>query len=157
MSGITTYTVEPTSQGAIWYILNHVYLIAAVVLLAGLLMAPLWADEGGVINDDQDEWGTGSHVYDGATGTVRICDDLCTTCIFHPGNRMSLQPGRVKDMLTTAVANEGHIVCHKTLDTPEPAICAGFAAHPQGAQRSLALRLVAAGVLKLKRIMPSTD
>lgn len=44
MSGITTYTVEPTTQGAIWYILSHSHFIAAVALLAGLLMAPLWTD-----------------------------------------------------------------------------------------------------------------
>jgi len=44
MSGITTYTVQPTAHGGIWYILTHAHYIAAVALLAGLLMAPLWAD-----------------------------------------------------------------------------------------------------------------
>ncbi len=102
-----------------------------------------------------DEWGTGAHVFDAATGTVRLCADLCTTCIFHPGNRMSLHPGRVKEMLADAIADEGHIVCHKTLGTDEPAICAGFANHPTGRARSLALRLAAAGVLSLKHITPT--
>lgn len=44
MSGITTYTVEPTTHGAVWYILSHSHYIAAVALLAGLLLAPLWND-----------------------------------------------------------------------------------------------------------------
>jgi len=105
---------------------------------------------------DDSEWGEGAHVFDADTGTVRLCDDLCTTCIFHPGNRMSLEPGRVREMLAEAVANEGHIVCHKTLGTAEPAICGGFAATPVGAARSLALRLVRAGILRLKRITPPT-
>ena len=104
---------------------------------------------------EDDEWGTGAHVFDATTGTVRICADLCTTCIYRPGNLMDLAPGRVKEMTDGAIAQEGHIVCHKTLGTPEPAICAGFEAHPKS-HRSFALRLVRAGVLKLKRITPPT-
>jgi hypothetical protein len=107
------------------------------------------------LNDEEDAWGTGAHVYDASTGIVRVCDDLCTTCIFHPGNRMDLEPGRVKAMMEVALADEGHIVCHKTLGTPEPAICAGFERHPHS-HRSLALRLVCAGILKIKRITTST-
>lgn len=106
---------------------------------------------------DDNEWGAGDHVFDATTGTVRVCDDLCTTCIFHPGNRMRLDPGRVKGMLNDAIATEGHIVCHKTLGTDEPAICAGFARHPVGGRRSLALRLAAAGVLKIKSIITDKE
>jgi hypothetical protein len=83
------------------------------------------------LTGDDDEWGTGAHIFDVHTGTVRICADLCTTCIYRPGNLMSLAPGRVKEMTDGALADEGHIVCHKTLGTPEPAICAGFEQHPQ--------------------------
>jgi hypothetical protein len=107
------------------------------------------------LTGDDDEWGTGAHIFDVHTGTVRICADLCTTCIYRPGNLMSLAPGRVKEMTDGALADEGHIVCHKTLGTPEPAICAGFEQHPKS-HRSLALRLVQAGVFKIKRITPPT-
>lgn len=108
-----------------------------------------------MLRDDHDEWGEGAHIFDVGTGTVRLCENLCTTCIFHPGNLMSLEPGRVKEMLHDALASEGHIVCHKTLGTDEPAICAGFTRHPD-AGRSLALRLAAAGVVNIKRITPPT-
>jgi hypothetical protein len=99
-----------------------------------------------------DEWGEGGYVITGST--LRVCADLCSTCIFHPGNRMRLAPGRVKSMVDGAAADEGHIVCHSTLGTDEPAICAGFERHPVGGARSLALRLARAGVLAIKRITP---
>lgn len=105
---------------------------------------------------DDEGWGEGAHIFDPVTATVRICDDLCSTCIFHPGNRMHLEPGRVKQMTEDAIADEGHIVCHKTLGTVEPAMCAGFARHPQAGARSLALRAARAGILHLKRITPPT-
>lgn len=101
-----------------------------------------------------DVWGDGAHVLDTTTGTLRVCEDLCSTCIFHPGNRMRLKPGRVKGMLDDATTTEGHIVCHKTLGTDEPAICAGYERHPVGRMRSLALRLARAGVLTVKYIKP---
>lgn len=77
------------------------------------------------------------------TGVVRLCARRCNTCIFHPGNLMHLQPGRVADMVAEARRAEGHVVCHETLGTDSPAICRGFADGPdQG--RSLALRLARA-------------
>ncbi|MFE1923375.1 hypothetical protein ACFW91_12485 [Streptomyces asoensis] len=93
-------------------------------------------------------------VADPATWTVRVCGDRCTTCIFRPGNLMHLEQGRVASMLKEAVAGEGHIVCHKTLGTEAPAICAGFAAHPRGRVASLALRLARAGVLRIVSVQP---
>ncbi|GGN96127.1 hypothetical protein GCM10011579_097220 [Streptomyces albiflavescens] len=82
-------------------------------------------------------------VADPATGTVWLCAHRCGTCIFHPGNPMYLQPGRVADMVSHARRAEGHVVCHKTLGTDAPAICRGFADGPdQG--RSFALRLARA-------------
>ncbi|WJV48931.1 hypothetical protein [Streptomyces flavofungini] len=57
-------------------------------------------------------------------------------------------------MLKKALAEEGHIVCHKTLDTVAPAICSGFATHPHGIAASLALRLAQAGVLRIVPIQP---
>ncbi|MEH0430316.1 hypothetical protein QBB34_29180 [Streptomyces stelliscabiei] len=96
-------------------------------------------------------------VADPETWSVRVCGDRCTTCIFRPGNLMNLEPGRVASMLKDAVADEGHIVCHKTLGTHAPAICSGFAAHPRGRVASLALRLARAGVLSIVPVQPCED
>ncbi|MDX3130617.1 hypothetical protein PV367_12615 [Streptomyces europaeiscabiei] len=85
-------------------------------------------------------------VADPATWSVRICAGRCGTCIFRPGNLMRLEEGRVAEMI--AIAEEGHIVCHATLGTDAPAICAGFAAHRNGSAASLALRLARARVLR---------
>jgi hypothetical protein len=104
-----------------------------------------------------DEWGTGAHIGNPLTGEVRVCEDLCATCVFRPGNLMNLEPGRVAGMVRDAVAGEGHITCHKTLGTAEPAICAGFARHPQGRARSLALRMIRAGIARIKWITPPKD
>lgn len=96
-------------------------------------------------------------VADPATATVRIGDARSGTCIFRPGNLMRLKPGRVQQMVRDAIASEGHIVCHSTLGTEAPAICAGFAVHPHGSRASLALRLVAAKVLRATLVdAPST-
>ncbi|MEU2043697.1 hypothetical protein [Nocardia niwae] len=79
---------------------------------------------------------------------VRVCKDRCTTCIFRPGNLMMLRPGRRSQMVRDALRDEGHIVCHSTLDQERSAICRGFADLPAAQQRSLALRLGAAlGIL----------
>lgn len=94
-------------------------------------------------------------VVDPAAAVVRVCDDLCKTCIFRPGNLMNLEPGRVQEMTQGAIADEGHIVCHSTIGTSDPAICAGFARHPVGSLRSMALRFVKAGLLKIKWITPT--
>jgi hypothetical protein len=94
-------------------------------------------------------------VADAATNTVRIVDGKCATCIFRPGNQMHLQPGRVQGMLREAISHEGHIVCHDTLDSDESAICSGFAEHPDGQARSLALRMVRAGVINAQMIKPA--
>ncbi|MEU2593970.1 hypothetical protein ABZ630_24915 [Streptomyces albidoflavus] len=65
--------------------------------------------------------------------TLRICEARCTTCIFHAGNRAHLAPGRLASLIKEALEAEGHIVCHATLDTDEPAICRGYANLPQAA------------------------
>ncbi|MGW6238345.1 hypothetical protein [Streptomyces sp. NPDC055094] len=96
-------------------------------------------------------------VADPATWSVRVCGDRCTTCIFRPGNLMNLEPGRVASMVKKAVADEGHIVCHKTLGTQAPAICAGYAAHPRGRTASLALRLARARVLRIVFVKPDRE
>lgn len=56
---------------------------------------------------------------------LRVCADLCSTCIFRPGNLMQLRPGRVRSMVDEALKNDAFIACHKTLDG-ERAVCRGF-------------------------------
>jgi hypothetical protein len=74
---------------------------------------------------------TGPSVGDRATMKSRLLTEQCSTCIFRPGNPMSLEPGRLKDMVGQAKSKEGFIVCHATLRgvAPKgvrPAICRGF-------------------------------
>lgn len=57
---------------------------------------------------------------------VHVSRKMCNTCIFRPGNLMDLEPGRVDQMIRDAVAKEGTIPCHKTLDQRHGAICRGF-------------------------------
>lgn len=45
MSGIYTYTVEPTSQDIIWGVLRHAHLLAALVCLALLAFGPKLLEE----------------------------------------------------------------------------------------------------------------
>lgn len=61
----------------------------------------------------------------------RLLATKCSTCIFHPGNRMQLRSGRVKDMVETALRGGGTITCHKTLSYGGhpgfgEAVCRGF-------------------------------
>ena len=89
----------------------------------------------------------GGGVCEAETGmAVWVQARKCDTCIFRPGNLMFLEEGRVKQMVEEAVAEEGHITCHDTLlygqsQRQRPAICRGYFDHPQGNERSLALRL----------------
>jgi hypothetical protein len=57
-----------------------------------------------------------------------VLAEQCQTCIFHPGNPMHLQPGRVKGMVDAALQDQAAITCHSTLyrDDVEPAVCRGF-------------------------------
>jgi hypothetical protein len=95
-------------------------------------------------------------VADPRTGTIRQCATKCDTCVFHPGNRARLAPGRLAALIASALAAEGHIVCHSTIGTAAPAICAGYADHPQGAARSIALRCVRLGLARLDLVTPPT-
>lgn len=56
---------------------------------------------------------------------LRLCRSMCETCIFHPGNRMMLRDGRVKQMVKDSLAADSFIPCHKTLDG-DRAVCRGF-------------------------------
>lgn len=64
-------------------------------------------------------------------GRVHVLAEKCSTCIFRPGNLMTLKAGRVKDMVDGALSEEGgSITCHKTLPgmpgEEQQAICRGF-------------------------------
>lgn len=63
-----------------------------------------------------------------ANGKVHVLSEKCKTCIFRPGNPMSLQPGRVKGMVDSAKANDSAITCHSTLydEEQQQAVCRGF-------------------------------
>ena len=56
---------------------------------------------------------------------LRVCADLCSTCIFRPGNLMDLRAGRVRAMVDGAKADDSAIVCHATLDGAR-AVCRGY-------------------------------
>lgn len=62
---------------------------------------------------------------------LRVLTEKCGTCIFRPGNRMRLNPGRLREMTEGAVQQGGYITCHDTLTygaNPDfgPAVCRGF-------------------------------
>lgn len=59
-------------------------------------------------------------------GRVRVMETRCSTCIFRSGNPMRLRPGRVREMVEGAVADDSAIICHDTLDEEEQAVCRGF-------------------------------
>lgn len=75
-------------------------------------------------------------------GRVHVLAEQCSTCVFRPGNLMSLEPGRLRDLVASNVEADSALTCHATLyrdDVPE-AICRGFYdRHP-----TLPLRLAAA-------------
>lgn len=61
-------------------------------------------------------------------GFVHVRATMCPTCVFWPGNRADLRPGRREEMVAEATANESQIPCHTHLDvgaTVEPT-CRGF-------------------------------
>jgi hypothetical protein len=63
-------------------------------------------------------------------GLIPLRDGTLDQAEFTRSNRMGLRPGRVKDMVEEAIANESAIRCHKTLDnSPErwpAAVCPGL-------------------------------
>lgn len=84
---------------------------------------------------------------------LRVCTHRCSTCIFRPGNLMQLRPGRVSGMVAEAVANDGCIPCHKTLDHAEPvAVCRGF--FDKHGTRSLLTRLAYAELVATVPVEP---
>lgn len=58
-------------------------------------------------------------------GKIHVCESMCETCIFRPGNKMKLREGRAERMVEKATEEETCIPCHKTLGD-EPSVCHGF-------------------------------
>jgi hypothetical protein len=94
-----------------------------------------WDDEPG---DEDAEWNPS--VVD-SDNRVRVMVEKCDTCIFRPGNLMTLNPGRVADMTRSTDLNDTNVTCHKTLGTPLGAFCAGSVARQPGQLVRIAERL----------------
>lgn len=73
-------------------------------------------------------------------GRVHVCQRMCSTCIFRPGNKMDLATGRVEGMVRDATAADSTIVCHSTLDG-DNAACRGFFDRHKTASLQIAERL----------------
>jgi hypothetical protein len=58
-------------------------------------------------------------------GHVHVRREMCSTCIFRPGNLMFLPAGRVRRMVDEAKAEGTSIICHQTLEA-DNAVCRGF-------------------------------
>ena len=94
---------------------------------------------------DEDSAGGGGVFEPEAGMAIWVQAEKCKTCVFWPGNRMHLSPGRLAEMVREATANESHITCHDTLlysykTRSRPAVCKGYFDHPEGNARSFALR-----------------
>jgi hypothetical protein len=68
----------------------------------------------------------------------------CQTCIFSSGNPMHLEPGALRDIVDSAIAQGSYVVCHETLPGMAPpgfapAICRGF----QDRYSTVALEIIA--------------
>lgn len=73
-------------------------------------------------------------------GKIHVQRVMCPTCIFRPGNLLSLKPGRVAEMVKGATADESCIPCHDTLGRT-PAVCRGFFDRHATAPLQIASRL----------------
>ncbi len=73
---------------------------------------------------------------------LRVMAEMCSTCIFRPGNPMSLQPGRVASMLADIRMKDSFITCHQTLGTGQAgAICKGGSEAHMGQLERIARRM----------------
>ncbi len=61
-------------------------------------------------------------------GRVHVLAEMCSTCVFRPGNLMDLPAGRLAGMVRDACGGDGCIPCHNTIrrDDVAPAVCRGF-------------------------------
>lgn len=78
-------------------------------------------------------------------GHLYVCSEMCDTCVFHKGNRMSLAPGRLRDLVQSNLEDDAALTCHSTIwwdDEERHAICRGF--YDRLADQSVPLRLAQA-------------
>lgn len=65
-----------------------------------------------------------------ATGRPQVFTARCHTCVFRPGNRMHLAPGRLKRLIEDHRAEGSLLICHETLYGQHPELgetmCRGF-------------------------------
>jgi len=88
-------------------------------------------------------------------GRIHVCERLCETCVFRPGNLMHLESGRLAGMVSDAKANESAIICHSTLyqDGVDNAVCRGFYDRHLTQPLQIAQRL---GLVEFDRVVPET-
>jgi hypothetical protein len=57
-----------------------------------------------------------------------VFTEMCSTCVFRPGNQMRLQPGRLKEIVDSNLETGTLLICHKTTynQAPEEIACRGF-------------------------------
>ena len=70
-----------------------------------------------------------SNVY--RDNRVHVQERKCATCIYRPGNLMSLQAGRREQMQADAIKDNGVIPCHQTIaaygvEAGAESVCRGF-------------------------------
>jgi len=56
---------------------------------------------------------------------VHVMREPCSTCIFQPGNRMSLRPGRLAELTRETDRTDSNVICHQTLQDPRGSLCHG--------------------------------
>lgn len=61
-------------------------------------------------------------------GRIHVKAERCDTCVFRPGNRMRLEPGRLADLVQRNIDAGAALVCHKTTyeQGEGEALCRGF-------------------------------
>lgn len=60
-------------------------------------------------------------------GKPYVLSEQCATCIYRPGNKMNLRPGRLKAMTELALCEGSQgVICHDTLVKNGGALCRGF-------------------------------
>lgn len=63
-------------------------------------------------------------------GRLHVCREMCSTCVFRPGNLMSLDPGALRSIIEGNLANGAALTCHQTLPYApgggKGLICRGF-------------------------------
>ena len=87
-------------------------------------------------------------VFDKLRQRLRVLGRPCETCIFKPGNRMSLRPGQRDQMVAQCLEKDSYIICHDTLAPRiRAAVCRGF--FNRHARDVLPLRLaIALGIVE---------